>query len=96
MKVKAKSFIDEDGNKFIFPGYIYREEDEVPFESYFWSIALDIRTATGIRMEVGWFEFDDENFPHFQSELASAGFAHGSETVYLYAGPKFDDLIKNK
>lgn len=96
MKVKAKSFLDEDGNKFIFPGYIYREDDWVPLESHFWSVSITMRTVTGIRMEDGWFEFDDGNFPHFQSEIASAGFAHGSETVYLYAGPKFDELINNK
>ena len=96
MKVKAKSFIDEEGNKFIFPGYLYGKEDEVPFENRFWSIALDIRAATGVRMEAGWFEFDDENFPHFQLEINSAGFAHGSEPAYLYAGPKFDELMKNK
>ena len=93
MKVKAKVFEDNQGNRFIFQSYTYSVDDvTIPLETTFWSIGIGMNMATGIKMLDGWKEFDDENFPHVVIDLISNGFAHGGATAYAFEGPLFDEI----
>lgn len=93
MKVKAKVFHDGKGNRMIFPCFMYKVDDpDIPLATYFWSYGLQLSVATGLEMEDGWLEFDDEYFPHFIMDVGSRGFAHGSATAYLFDGPQFKEI----
>ncbi len=95
MKVKAKVFHDGKGNRMIFPCFVYKiNEENIPLETYFWSYGLQLGVATGLEMEKGWFEFDDNVFPHVKMEIGSYGFEHGYATAYLFDGPQFEDHQK--
>lgn len=94
MKTKAKVFRDPHGNRFIFPMFIYHDDDIIPLETTFWDYSMRLHTATGIEMENDWLEFDDEKFPHFSSDIGSRGFAHGRASAYLFEGPLFDKTMK--
>jgi nucleoside-diphosphate-sugar epimerase len=86
---KARVFVDGIGNRMIFPGWIWEVGDDTP--ATMWAAAMEIRAAVGLRMEEKWLEFDPANFPHIKMDVGHAGFAHGSEQVYLFAGPAFDE-----
>jgi hypothetical protein len=87
MKSKAKVFVDPQGNRMMFPFYIYDEDEQAP--ANLWSIGMSMQAATGLKMESEWFEFDRSKFPHIKTSIGSQGFAHGSEDVYLFDGPAF-------
>ena len=87
MKSKAKVFADQRGNRMMFPAYIYDEGEHIP--ANLWSVGMTIQAATGLKMEADWHEFDRSAFPHIKTDIGSAGFAHGSEDVYIFDGPEF-------
>lgn len=89
MKATARVFKDQDGNRMMFPAYIYRDDEEIETLS---DQSMMIKLSTGLEMENELYVFDDEVFPHFKTRVGSAGFAHGSESVYLFDGPEFDAL----
>lgn len=93
-QAKAKIFVDHKGNRFLFPAYVYPEgsDDLIPLATTFWSIGLEMKVAVGIDMEEGWFEFDDEKFPHVVTTLIHPGFAHGGATTWVFEGPTFDEV----
>ena len=74
--------------------YMYGEDDLIPTATTFWSIGMGMNVATGINMEEGFLEFDDDNFPHVVGEVGSRGFEHGAATAYYFDGPLFED-VKN-
>lgn len=93
MKARAKVFCDDKGNRVLFPAYIYRGNDEVPGDAFWFTERLQMKTATGLDMEADWFEFDDEVFPHVKMPIYSSGFALGLEHVFLFDGPEFEEAM---
>ncbi len=91
-QTKAKVFKDPSGNRMLFSMYMYREGDDVPLATTFWDIGWGFRIATGLEMEKGWLEFDDEAFPHVVTDIGSRGFLHGRATALVFAGPIFDEV----
>jgi hypothetical protein len=93
MNARAKVFRDDNGNRMVFPGWVYYDRAAEPLETTWWSRAMMMRTATGLEIEDGWLEFDPEKFPHIDTTIGSRGFAHGSERVFVFAGPAFDEIL---
>jgi hypothetical protein len=95
---KAKVFFDENGNRFIFPSHIYREEDENSMSMA--NIIIDsmmLGVALNLSVEKEWLEFDPENFPNIRTMALSRAFEHGGATVLLFARPDFEQaLVKEK
>lgn len=91
-KMRAKVFRDADGNRMLFPAYIYSDKADEPLETWWFCKGIAIRNATGLKMERDWLEFDSKHFPHVETRIGSRGFAHGSETVLLFDGPEFSKV----
>lgn len=90
---KTKTFLDRKGNRSIFPSLIIFSDDPNPRSEY--DIECEARGITSyidIKLEDGWLEFDEDNFPHIKGELLSPGFVHGAATSYVFAGPLFDEI----
>ncbi|MBO9428137.1 hypothetical protein [Sulfitobacter sp. R18_1] len=96
MKARAKVFCDDKGNRVLFPAYIYRGNEELPGDAFWFTERLRMRTATGLDVEADWFEFDDESFPHIKTSIGSSGFAHGAEDVFLFDGPEFEEAMAHQ
>lgn len=85
--------IDED--RMFFPDWLKVEGFE---ENDRGSIAerLMLEIALGIKFDPEPLEIEDaDNFPFVRSEVTSPAFAHGAATVYVFAGPYFDECLAN-
>jgi hypothetical protein len=96
-KAKTYVFTDPNGNRMIFPSMLIRDNDpDAPLVTSLFFQQLMICTATGLKCDAELEEFDLEAFPHVNTMILSGGFAHGGATVYLFAGPKFDEVLNQK
>lgn len=91
---KALVFSDQKQNRFMFPCYIWENEEDVMDGTDRFYLGLSMRTATGIELEEQLLEFDIEKIPHVRGELLSRGFQHGAATAYFISGPEFDAVAK--
>ncbi len=94
---KTQAFSDRDGNRFIIPSYIIYEDDEdAPsgFDVISKAMTLAISLGSSVKLEQGWFTFDEYDFPHVSIELRSSAFFHGACTAYAFEGPLFDEIAK--
>lgn len=97
MKCKTKVFIDNKGNRCVIPSMIIRENDENARSNYdVSSEAHNLTIFTELDLEKDWYEFDDDIFPHVVTELRSHAFLHGYATAYVFDGPLFDKIKKEK
>ena len=94
---KTQSFTDRNGNRFIIPSYIIYEDDEnAPsgFDVIAKSMTLSLSLGSEVKLDQGWFIFDEYNFPHISIELRSSAFLHGACTAYAFEGPLFEEVLK--
>lgn len=92
---KTQSFTDRDGNKFIIPSYIIYDEDENAPSGYdimCKAMTLSLALGSDVKLNEGWFSFDEYNFPHVSIELLSNRFLHGACTAYVFEGPLFNEI----
>ena len=90
-KAATKAFKDEHGNRFIFPSFIIREDDQdSPSRTDIILRAMEMKIILGLEVDEDWFEFDLEHFPHVREIACSPKFRHGGATVLIFAGPQFE------
>ena len=79
----------------MFPSFVIRETDEETRAGYnviTESMMISLALGDDITLEKEWFEFDDENFPHFVADLRSKRFFHGAATTYIFDGLLFEQV----
>ena len=89
---RAKVFTDDDGNRMVLPWLIFENKEDEPLSTTLWTYATRMACATGLKMEDGWLKFEPDDFPHVVVNILSRGFEHGGGTVYMFSGPKFDEI----
>jgi hypothetical protein len=92
MKARARVFRDDQGNRALFPAYIYRGNEELPGDAFWFAERLRMRAATGLDLEPEWLEFEDQEFPHVKAPVYSRAFVV-PEDVFLFDGPKFEEAM---
>lgn len=87
-------FVDEKGNRFIFPGYRDTSTGDTRTS---WGYSLQICSALNVKQETEKFrvtldENNNMNFPHVLADATAPGFAHGGSEVWIIGGPTFDEI----
>ena len=89
-EARTQSFTDDKGNRFIFPGLIIWPDGSGPSGSDLILRAMTLSQALRVKLDADWLRFDPTAFPHIVASAGHRNFAHGSEDVWLFAGPEFD------
>ncbi len=97
---KALAYTDDKGNRMIFPCDIcWAEEDEnIHYEKRRNADAryITLSCIMHLKADKEWTEFDQNHFPHVRTEIGHRNFLHGGATVYLFAGPWFDEVLQEQ
>jgi hypothetical protein len=93
-EIKFPVFVDNRGNRFVFPG-LYSSIEEG--KSVDWFFCRKICCALGVTEEKEPLRVEKDEagvmtFEHVKAEAGGPGFAHGSGNVYLIGGPEFDAI----
>lgn len=95
MTSRAQVFCDKRGNRFIVPSYIVDIDGDVSgSDSILQAMTMSNALRGEVTLEKEWLYFERNLFPHVSTELISSAFLHGAATVYMFAGPIFDEIVK--
>jgi hypothetical protein len=99
--IRFPVFVDQDGNRFIFPSVYHETEDGRGLSAtQMWAYCLQLQVALKVDKEKETFDVKVEdghlNFPHVVADAGSRGFKHGGAKVWLISGPKFDEIAKEE
>jgi hypothetical protein len=88
---KFPVFVDQKGNRFIFPGLYTSDIDG---RSATWSYCLQLEIALKVKKEAETFDVvPGIGYSYVESEATSPSFAHGGDIVHLIGGPLFDEVV---